>query len=313
MNGIKRLVSNLRAKGIGGYTLLRIKRILGIDKIEDSIASLNYFLNVFHSCRDCPSTDDNDLRIMQLCDFELLSIFDLFCKKHNLNYWLDYGTLLGAYRHSGFIPWDDDLDVSMMREDYNQLLGLGKELEKLGLEFSCDTPGRIGISFHHKQTGVWLDVFPRDLFYSNLTVDDAIGELRKRLNRCRVRIDLMRDYSESKMSRIRDSINDSSLDANQAISTLVYLGIDFYSLSDIHPIKNVHPLSLIEFEGRLFPAPSNTPIFLEELYGKSYMHFPTSGVLHHDGKRGALSTWAQRNNIDMHMIREELIAIQKRI
>lgn len=62
---------------------------------------------------------------------ELLSLllrFDAFCKKQGLRYSLDSGTLLGAVRHKGFIPWDDDLDVDMPRPDYERLLSLESEL-----------------------------------------------------------------------------------------------------------------------------------------------------------------------------------------
>ena len=60
------------------------------------------------------------LRDIQLASLKLLKNFDSICRKHNLKYWLDYGTLLGAVRHRGFIPWDDDLDVSMPIEDYKK-------------------------------------------------------------------------------------------------------------------------------------------------------------------------------------------------
>lgn len=70
-----------------------------------------------------------DLREVQLLLTEMLREFDAFCSFHHLEYRLDHGTLLGAVRHKGFIPWDDDIDVSMPRPDYQRLteLAVGKE------------------------------------------------------------------------------------------------------------------------------------------------------------------------------------------
>ncbi|MBW1616748.1 MAG: LicD family protein [Deltaproteobacteria bacterium] len=55
----------------------------------------------------------------------MLKIFDYIAKKHNIKYWLSLGTLLGAVRHSGFIPWDDDTDIAMTRKDYEKFLKKG--------------------------------------------------------------------------------------------------------------------------------------------------------------------------------------------
>lgn len=52
---------------------------------------------------------------------DILTVFDKVCKKYNLQYWLAFGTLLGAIRHNGFIPWDDDIDICMPRKDYEKL------------------------------------------------------------------------------------------------------------------------------------------------------------------------------------------------
>lgn len=61
---------------------------------------------------------------MQAIELELLREFDRVCRKHDIPYFLVWGSMLGALRHQGFIPWDDDIDVGMMREDYERLRAL---------------------------------------------------------------------------------------------------------------------------------------------------------------------------------------------
>jgi lipopolysaccharide cholinephosphotransferase len=71
-----------------------------------------------------------NLREMKDLLLEILIFFDRFCRQHNLIYYLGGGTLLGAIRHQGFIPWDDDIDVMMPREDYEKFLRLFVEHEQ---------------------------------------------------------------------------------------------------------------------------------------------------------------------------------------
>lgn len=66
--------------------------------------------------------DQGQLRKAQMCMVAILDEIDGVCERHNLKYWLDGGSALGAVRHKGFIPWDDDLDVAMMREDFEQFI-----------------------------------------------------------------------------------------------------------------------------------------------------------------------------------------------
>ena len=65
-----------------------------------------------------------------LIELDLLMEFDRVCKKHGLKYYAVYGTLLGAIRHNGFIPWDDDMDICMPRDDYEKFLKLSDEFEE---------------------------------------------------------------------------------------------------------------------------------------------------------------------------------------
>ncbi len=72
-------------------------------------------------------TPDVQLRQVQLACFEILKKFKQICEKHNLRYYLAYGTLLGAIRHQGYIPWDDDIDVWMPRPDLERFLSIAQE------------------------------------------------------------------------------------------------------------------------------------------------------------------------------------------
>ena len=101
--------------------------------------------------------------------------FISFCEEHNLRYYAAYGTLLGAVRHKGFIPWDDDIDVFMPRDDYERFLSLRNEVNKDFeiIDLQIKYYGFDFAKFSNKQTiiieqpgelplGVYIDVFPLD-------------------------------------------------------------------------------------------------------------------------------------------------------
>lgn len=67
------------------------------------------------------------IRELQLVQLRSLKKLDEICRRHDIRYWVAYGTLLGAIRHQGFIPWDDDLDIGIMREDYEKLCAVPAE------------------------------------------------------------------------------------------------------------------------------------------------------------------------------------------
>lgn len=123
---------------------------------------------------------EEKLRQLQLTMLEILKVFDKFCREHDLKYSLYAGSLLGAVRHKGFIPWDDDLDVCMSRSDYEKFLKLWQEnppegyvlqnkenskyfdqsFSKVRKDHTTFLQDQWQIGNHH--TGIFLDVFPID-------------------------------------------------------------------------------------------------------------------------------------------------------
>lgn len=122
-----------------------------------------------------------EINLEELKDLQLqmLKKIDEFCVKNNIKYFLSYGSLIGAIRHHGYIPWDDDIDIAMLRDDYNRFLssfnGSVKDLEvnapELNWNFYApyanvyDTRTVLieGDNGHHGlEMGVKIDVFPFD-------------------------------------------------------------------------------------------------------------------------------------------------------
>lgn len=71
--------------------------------------------------------DDAVLKKLQKTELDMLKAFDRVCEKHGITYFVAFGTAIGALRHNGFIPWDDDIDIGMMREEYEKLLNVPKQ------------------------------------------------------------------------------------------------------------------------------------------------------------------------------------------
>ncbi len=126
------------------------------------------------------SSMSDKLRKLQLLDLEILKVIDAFCKKYNIHYSLYAGSLLGAVRHQGFIPWDDDLDIFMTRHEYDRFIKLWCQIKPEGYvlqnkEIDVDfTQSFTKIRKDHTtflqfesergkyHTGIFVDVFPID-------------------------------------------------------------------------------------------------------------------------------------------------------
>lgn len=124
---------------------------------------------------------NNDLRKAQLLMLKILKEIHNICVKNNIKYFLSDGTLIGAIRHNGFIPWDDDLDIGMLREDYEKFCSIAQE--ELPEEFVLQTQKTdkgYGLQFgkvilkntiwiekvakntKRDYSGLYIDIFPYD-------------------------------------------------------------------------------------------------------------------------------------------------------
>lgn len=114
--------------------------------------------------------NEEDLRRLQLTLADMLKVFDGFCREHDIKYVLACGTLLGAVRHQGFIPWDDDIDLIMLPEEFEKFNAVrhllpapfvAKDLPGSGITKVLDLSRTLDSKddlegFHHP----FLDIFP---------------------------------------------------------------------------------------------------------------------------------------------------------
>lgn len=129
--------------------------------------------------------NDKDLRKLQLLELRILKDIDRVCRELGVTYFLDSGSVLGAFRHGGFIPWDDDVDLGMPRADYDRFVAEAPKL--LGDDYVVSTPETNqsqaalfckiwlrGTRFVTEETieasfdqGIFIDITPYDLLSSD--------------------------------------------------------------------------------------------------------------------------------------------------
>lgn len=181
-------------------------------------------------------------RQSQLAITRMLRIFDLLAQKHGIKYWIAYGTLLGAARHHGFIPWDYDIDIEIPMEDYIKFFqNVSKEL-------------------------------PADIFFQNsvsdppLNPDDPSGFDKH---------EIVGIYERTWNPRLRDRNSCYKYCMVHGCKWHDGLMIDIFILTDVG--RSIYPLKRMNFEGFLFPVQNDWKAFLLSYFGKDCFEFPMDG------------------------------------
>lgn len=234
------------------------------------------------------------LRDIQLANLALLKELAYVCEKNNFKYILDAGTLLGAIRHTGFIPWDDDIDILMFREDYEKIVSAFKNTTRnsdIYAEYhrDKDTNSQYFIKIKHKKCPfLGVDIFPLDSYGKHLSPKEqliATNKICKILKHLKKEIDPNISNKETKTiltKTMKEKILLSSANEN---GDFVY-GVDF-----AHKLKNwfldrdiVLPLRKIQFEDSKYTTVNKPKEFLKNIYG-DYMKYPNKmKILHYSYK-----------------------------
>lgn len=303
MGKIKKKI-NKKFSNINSITLKPLfRKIIGWDEIDERNSAIHYYLNNYIDICKFPKAEGL-LRKVQLADAELLRIVTDILSKHNLSYWLDYGTLLGAVRHKGFIPWDDDLDIAMPREDYdNALQILPREIKKLNsdleMKFGQDS-GRAWVFIY--KAGLILDIVP----YDNVSSDSFSSneELQAKISKCRYNYRKHPSDSNEVLKQRRKKMIGEYVKDNP-----IWFQCPEWGQNDrLYVNEVIFPLKKIRFEDYEFSAPNDYKEYLTIWYD-DYMAFPKTGVLHHNASGNGIHNNSIKYDIDI----DEMIDLLKKI
>lgn len=247
------------------------------------------------------------------CLLGILDFIEKVCRENNLVYYLCGGTLLGAVRHKGFIPWDDDIDIMMPRHDYERLFEIWPydcQYKALYYKNTHNFPYAFGKIIDNRTLkieplrkkcrliGVDIDVFPID----NLPDDDieamkyyrAIAKIQNKLglqisaySRGRTVLRTIVKNSLRLYERTIEFIGGTSIDKttktcdelaqryNQAETEFCGItSISHYGIKEKNPKNNFKTKVNVCFEGKTYPAPNGYADYLSRLYGKNYLQLP---------------------------------------
>lgn len=253
------------------------------------------------------------LRYIQLQTFEMLKFIVKLCEKNEITYWLDYGSLIGAIRHNGYVPWDDEIDIGMLRNDYEKFVKvILNELEKnpflrdrINLRILFPPFRNLkSINLYPAPTIQFVDKMPlanvdiHVLDYLNVDAYNArkLSENQKFLNLVRKKL------TNNIENRNYDILEEEYIRAQQEFgiskneSSLVCYSIDdgFRIPTDI---SDVFPLKKVFFEGVEFYAPNKPIDYLSKAYYTGdIMKIPK--LMHHHNRADYVLKQLKNKDVD---------------
>lgn len=248
------------------------------------------------------------VRDLQLVLLDMLKDIDSLCRKNDIPFWLNGGSALGAVRHKGFIPWDDDADIAMMRSDYERFVEVMKEQCPQEYVFQCfDTDERYNVlipamKIRRKGTyiqevnrlldnrckgyegcdGVFIDVFVYDYMTPNKLRDLPPRLLNQLLMIPEVFVDnvLRRNPKRIKQMIMR---NTRRYGDRCRAEKSDYIGFDLTWVwkNPLHPFifryDDIFPVQYVDFEDTKLPIAHHPHEFLSMGIAPSYMQLPPEG------------------------------------
>ncbi len=238
---------------------------------------------------------EGELRQWQLECVELLKEFDRICSENGVQYWLDFGTLLGAVRHKGFIPWDDDIDTSMMKADIDKILPVLEEHFKKTVfvvrkrAVSCN---HFQIRIRHKKYNLGMDIFPVYEYPGSMLTDELEKDITDKIVYARKKLDkkyFRKRISKQKLLKAKQDIinfqNKIILPKHKQMpeNPILFHGIDYPYEEGyfVMPNDEIFPLKKVDFEGFKFYAPNKSEEYLSHLWS-SWENIPNNTNIVHE-------------------------------
>ena len=250
--------------------------------------------------------NNNTLKRLQSIELEILKMLDRFCSKYNVQYSLYAGTALGAVRHKGFIPWDDDVDIAMTRDAFNRFCYLWRKHPVEGYTLSClqydDSCAVCHAKVHKNNTvllskgeiesighhGIWVDIFPLDKVGDQKNQKRVFRKAIELILLARANTKSTNDTIQKKITReivsmipwkIRKKLIRKILKWITENNKKLASDYSIVSLSAMYAFKYRFPKGMtdqtekIEFSGYMFDIYKEYDVMLSTIYG-NYMELP---------------------------------------